>query len=80
MGRAMMTGLAVAFGAYTVYLGRDWDEDELKAKKMVRLSSYFRATLDQIRSDDRECTVDTVGQDERAGHGSIRREMACSRS
>ena len=80
MGRAMMTGLAVAFGAYTVYLGRDWDEDELKAKKMVRLSSYSRATLDHTRLDDRERAVDTVGQDERAVHGSIRHEMARKRS
>ena len=31
---------------------------------MVRLSLYFRATLDHTRLDDRERTVDTVGQDE----------------
>jgi import inner membrane translocase subunit TIM50 len=35
MGRAALTLLGVALGANTIYMGREWDEDELKAKKMV---------------------------------------------
>ncbi|KDR69858.1 hypothetical protein GALMADRAFT_77092 [Galerina marginata CBS 339.88] len=34
MGRVSLAVLALAFGASTVYMGRDWEEDELKVKKM----------------------------------------------
>ncbi|KAF8058619.1 HAD-like protein [Lyophyllum atratum] len=34
-GRLALALLAVAFGVNTVYMGREWEEDELKAKKMT---------------------------------------------
>jgi len=36
MGRVSLALLALAFAGQTVYLGREWEEDELKAKKLVR--------------------------------------------
>ncbi|KAH6897955.1 import inner membrane translocase subunit tim-50 [Coprinopsis sp. MPI-PUGE-AT-0042] len=33
-GRAMLGLMAGAFAGYAVYLGREWDEEELKAKKL----------------------------------------------
>ncbi|GLB37985.1 putative import inner membrane translocase subunit TIM50 [Lyophyllum shimeji] len=36
MGRLTLALLAVAFGVNTVYMGREWDDEELKAKKMTR--------------------------------------------
>ena len=38
MSRVSLALLALAFGASTVYMGREWEEDELKAKKMVRVT------------------------------------------
>ena len=37
MGRVSLTLLALAFAGQTVYLGREWEEDELNAKKLVRV-------------------------------------------
>ena len=36
MGRVSLALLALALTGQTVYLGREWEEDELKAKKLVR--------------------------------------------
>jgi mitochondrial import inner membrane translocase subunit TIM50 len=35
LGRASLMGLLLGVGAYGVYLGREWEEDELKAKRLV---------------------------------------------
>lgn len=35
MGRATFAALGIGLLAGTVYLGREWTEDELKDKKMV---------------------------------------------
>jgi hypothetical protein len=35
MSRVMMAILGGAFAAHTVYLGREWEEDELKEKRLV---------------------------------------------
>lgn len=35
VGRITLTLLALGFGAHTVYMGREWDDDELKAMKTV---------------------------------------------
>jgi len=35
MSRVSLALLALAFGAQTVYMGREWDDQELKDKKMV---------------------------------------------
>lgn len=35
MGRMAMGALTLAFGANAIYMGREWDEEELKAKKMT---------------------------------------------
>lgn len=37
MGRVSLAVLALAFGVNVVYMGREWEEEELLAKKMVRL-------------------------------------------
>jgi len=37
MGRVSLALLALAVAGQTVYLGREWEEDELKAKKLVRV-------------------------------------------
>lgn len=39
MGRVTAVGVLLGAGAYTWYLGREWEEDELKAKKMVCMHS-----------------------------------------
>jgi len=38
MSRVSLALLALAFGAQTVYMGREWDDQELKDKKMVSSS------------------------------------------
>lgn len=35
MGRVMLVVLGLALGVNTIYMGREWDMDELKAKKMT---------------------------------------------
>lgn len=35
MGRITLAVLALAFGVNTVYMGREWEEDELRVKKLV---------------------------------------------
>lgn len=39
MGRVTAVGVLLGAGAYTWYLGREWEEDELKAKKLVCMHS-----------------------------------------
>jgi import inner membrane translocase subunit TIM50 len=41
MGRVSLAMLALGFGVGTVYMGREWEEDELKIKKIVRQIPIF---------------------------------------
>lgn len=37
MSRVSLALMLAGLGTYAVYMGRDWEEDELRAKKMVRV-------------------------------------------
>jgi len=42
MSRVLLAMLASGLAGYTVYLGREWEEEELKAKRLVSASICFR--------------------------------------
>lgn len=39
LGRMALGAFALAFGAQVFYMGREWDENELKSKKLVQFSA-----------------------------------------
>jgi import inner membrane translocase subunit TIM50 len=41
IGRISLAVLVLGFGINVAYMGREWDEFELKAKKLVRLLSFL---------------------------------------
>ena len=43
MSRVSLTLLALGFAAQAVYMGREWEEDELKGRKIVRMLPPCRA-------------------------------------
>lgn len=60
MGRVSLAVLALGFGLNAVYMGREWEEDELKAKKMV-CHMQRRMAYTNPRSENRRRSFDTVG-------------------
>lgn len=60
MGRVSLAVLALGFGLNAVYMGREWGEDELKAKKMV-CHLQCRMAYTNPRSENRRRSVDAVG-------------------
>ena len=65
LGRLSLGVLAVALGVQVVYLGREWEADELKARKQVRVSSCScSSTLIESQKDAGRVSVRKVGTDE----------------
>ena len=81
MSRAALVVLGFALGLNTVYMGREWDVDELKAKKMVPFNIVLLAPKSgtnfsflfflPVMLDYRRGTFITVGQDKTSVWGYI---------
>lgn len=70
MGRVSLVLLALAFTGQTVYLGREWEEDELKAKKLVR------AAMSDVCPFLNECYRNSTKLPQRVGEGQKNASLA----
>lgn len=65
LGRISLGVLAVALGVQVVYLGREWEADELKARRQVRTCSFSAGSaLTKSQKDVGGRSVRKVGADE----------------
>lgn len=77
MSRVMMALLGGAFAAHTVYLGREWEEEELKDKRLVSLI-LLRARKPRFLTFCPEvgrCTCDAVGENKGTVWRPFRRKL-----
>lgn len=78
LGRIALGAFALAFGVQVTMMGREWEEHELKAKKMVCSFTFLKSkdALMTAFQANRGCTFNAVGSYYYPIHRYIRCEFA----